>query len=374
MKLSVALHSLSYVITLCSSMVLIKVFNYFYGYNDYMFTVALYSIFAPLNFIPFLYTSWSTKLDSKIWRSFFIPAVLYSGENILLSFTLNNMELGLYIIARTSYSIFNYFSYRYILHRKLNNYYYIGVALLLLSYVFIMLDFSKHKSQTGMVMFCLCIATGGSTSIYNTLAELQLSRIKEDKMAYTLCNNVIFQMTAFCINLPIALPQIQSMMYQPSFIVLTILAALGFQVYSTNKFFILNDPDVNGSMIISSLDLLRRIIINTVSYTALKEPITLYNMIGNGLLLVASVSLFISSNGKTAGEGSKTVPTHEDDPALEHKREDERDDEEHHTGRVVPMDVELHAVEREDHGQEAGNGSGKGNARHINAMRSMWIR
>lgn len=303
MKISVVLHSLSYVISLCGSMVVQKVFNYFYGYNDYWLTVVLYSIFAPLNIVPFLYFAWNISLDRRIWIKFFIPAVIYALETILLSLTLNQMELGLYIIARTSYSIFNYFTYRYILHRQLNIYYYIGIGLLLLSYVFILLDYSTSGSTMGMIMFGLCLATGASTSFYNTLAEMQLTQVKENKLAYTLVNNVIFQMTAFTINLPIALPQIQPdpVMFTPSFVVLAILSALGFQVYSINKFFILNDADVNGSMIVSSLDLLRRIIINTVSYTALSEQITVLNMIGNGILVAASFSLFYSSNGKDAG-------------------------------------------------------------------------
>jgi hypothetical protein len=180
------------------------------------------------------------------------------------------------------------------------------------------MDYSSQKSIFGILMFCLCLATGLSTSIYNTMAEYQLSSLKENKLQYTLLNNAIFQMTSFTINVPLAVTELNKPKFADKFrnnhifVILSLISAFGFQLYSTNKFFILNDPNVNGSMIVSSLDLIRRIVLNTVSYTLLNEPITTYNMTGNGLLLLASASLFYSSNSTTplksqTAEGEKCV-------------------------------------------------------------------
>lgn len=156
MKLSVFLHAFSYVVTLCGGIVIQKIFNYYYGYNDFMFTTIQYSVFAPLNLLTYLYFGWHVKLDPKVWPKFFLPAMIYTAETLLLAFVLNNIELGLYIIARTSYSIFNWFSYRYIVKRTLNRYYYIGVTLLILSYVFVMLDFSSTGSTLGEHTYHTC--------------------------------------------------------------------------------------------------------------------------------------------------------------------------------------------------------------------------
>ncbi len=302
MKAGIVWHSISYVLTLCSSVVITKIFNYYYHYHDFYLTLILYSILAPLNALPFLIVHGKRKsfMQFNVYAYFFIPALLYAFETTLLSFTLNHMELGLYVIARTSYSIFNYVSYKYIMKRQLNKWYYVGVSLLLMSYAFIMMDYSAQNSRYGMIMFLLCLGTGLTTSIYNTLAELQLSKLSpENKLEYTLLNNVIFQMTSFVVNIPIGTVNLNygnPLLSDWDFIVLSILSAIGLQAYSINKFFILNDPDVNGSMIVSSLDLVRRIVVNTVSYTVLHEPITLYNMISNVLLLLASAFLFYSSN------------------------------------------------------------------------------
>lgn len=95
-------------------------------------------------------------MDPKVWPTFFLPAMIYTAETLLLAFVLNNIELGLYIIARTSYSIFNWFSYRYIVKRTLNRYYYIGIVLLALSYVFVLLDFSSTGSTLGKDRCVMC--------------------------------------------------------------------------------------------------------------------------------------------------------------------------------------------------------------------------
>ena len=320
MKPDIVLHSASYVLAMCSGMVITKVFNYYFDYNDYMYTLIMYAIFAPFNFLPFLYVSRGVSLDYKIYLPFFIPAIIYAVETILLSFTLNHMELGLYVIARTSYSIFNYVSYKYIMKRQLNKWYYVGVSLLLMSYAFIIIDFSSEQSYHNLLMFCICLSTGMTTSICNTLAELQLSTLKEHKLQYTLLNNAIFQMTSFTVNIPLGMAElnrpkfINKFRHNSIFVLLSVITACSFQLYSTNKFFILNDPNVNGSMIVSSLDLLRRIVLNTVSYTLLNEPITAYNMTGNGLLLLASASLFYSSNSNSGVPTTKSNHPFEDEP------------------------------------------------------------
>lgn len=167
-------------------------------------------------------------------------------------------------------------------------------------------------------MFIICLATGLSTSVYNTLGELQLSSIKEDKLPYTVLNNAIFQMTAFVVNVPIGLAGIQdnSLFGQWDFVLLAALTGFGFQAYSFHKFFILNDPDVDGSMIISSLDLIRRILVNILSYTVLREEITTFNLVSNILLLFASGFLFYSSNrGQLSSSG--TDPQHTSLPTLD---------------------------------------------------------
>ncbi len=172
-----------------------------------------------------------------------------------------------------------------------------------MSYAFIIIDFSSEQSFHNLLMFCICLSTGMTTSICNTLAELQLSTLKEHKLQYTMLNNGIFQMTSFVINIPIGFNLLKEadlrqhlMFSKPSFIILSVAAALGFQLYSTSKFFILNDPDVNGSMIISSLDLLRMLFISITSYTLLDEAMTTFNMVGNGLLFAASIVIYMSSS------------------------------------------------------------------------------
>jgi hypothetical protein len=398
MKLSTIFHSVAYILSLCSAMILTKALNYWCNYDDYWYTVVLYVTLAPLNIIPCMIFNkvqkenpsskavsdgnstdgdvelhtfvehgsddeiiddsthplthnhqnssttdtddsvainmehrhvHSSKADSETHRKassgkkeevveyetiqfdfniyiyFIIPAVIYSIECIAVAFVLNNMNLALYVIARTSTSIFNYFSYRYILNRELNMYYYLGIALLCISYIFIILEFGSEQSLYGMLMFVVGLGTGLTTSLYNTIGELQLTNKKITprlKLPYTMLNNFIFQMTAITLDLPVGLALIdlaevfRQLQTSRTFVIITIIAAIGYQINTFHKFFILNDPTINSSMVISTLDLVRRISTNIASYTLLGEHYTIYGIWGNVFLILASISLFASSN------------------------------------------------------------------------------
>jgi drug/metabolite transporter (DMT)-like permease len=298
-NLSLIINSFLFVFTLSEYLICIKYINYQYDYKNAWFNISLNCVFTPF-YLLFLTKKVHRERVKIIFRKENIKnlcypifnGVIYTIETALLFYAINNLTLSYYTLLRTGFIIFNIPFFKYLLNKKITNIYLFSCLFLIISYIIVIYNYIIQNSyddnkllilNTGII-FLTCFMN----STYNNLIEYSMKKNLFTSVDY----QIIFQITYFIL---IIIPSIYyTVLNPPPISTLTIfiyfLIGIGLQLYMYNKINILNTKNdyLPANILLSGLDLLRRIIQLLFSFL-------FFNEIFDNYIIISIVFMGLSS-------------------------------------------------------------------------------
>jgi hypothetical protein len=298
------LNSVLFVATLTEYLICMKYITNEYEYKNEWFNVLLSILFTPLYSCFFLrQLSWRrvkaylAPERRRILKYPIISGVLYTIETIFIFYALRTITLSYYTILRSGFIIFNIPWFRYLLQKPVSRLYIISCGTLVISHAFAMSQYIlKYEDNGNTVIIVLsCIVN----SSYNNLIEYTMTR--HGDVLSMIDFQAIFQGTYFILSVPWAIyyTVINAPPMNTTTITMYFFIAFGLQLYMFNKIYILNNKNsaIPANILLSGLDLLRRIIQLTYSFVCFNEPFDtvigislIFLGISAGLLLYQYVS------------------------------------------------------------------------------------
>ena len=297
-NLSLLINSFLFVFTLSEYLICIKYINYQYNYKNAWFNILLNCIFTPF-YLLFLFKEVHREKVKMFFKkdnikNLFYPifnGILYTIETALVFYAINNLTLSYYTILRTGFIIFNIPFFKYLLNKKITNIYLTSCFFLVISYVLIIFNYLNYNNQdhkllilNTVIIFLTCFIN----STYNNLIEYSIKKNVFTNVEY----QIIFQITYFIL---IIIPSIYyTILYPPPISILSIVIYFficsGLQLYMYNKINILNTKNdyLPANILLSGLDLLRRIIQLFISFL-------FFNEIFDNFIIISIVFMGLSS-------------------------------------------------------------------------------
>jgi drug/metabolite transporter (DMT)-like permease len=293
MNLGLLVNSIFFVFTLSEYLICMKYINYEYNYKNAWFNILLSITLTPFYF-ALLYKKENRDIvkdyfqrDNRIKLLFpFITGVLYTIETILLFYAINTMTLSYYTLLRSGFILFNIPYFKYLLHKKITNIYLLSSLLLVISHIIIITNYLYNATNAigggaiqiinnTIIIYISCFIN----ATYNNLIEYSIKKYNISNIDY----QIFFQIVYLCI---VIVPSIYYTVQNPPPInsltlFLYFLIAFGLQLYMYNKIYILNNKNefVPANILMSSLDLLRRIIQLLFSFLFFNEHFDIYVII-----------------------------------------------------------------------------------------------
>jgi len=257
-----------------------------YEYKNEWFNLLLCLLFTPFYSCIFIRKfSWSkikmymSPERRHILKYPIFTGVLYTVETFLIFWALNTMTLSYYTIIRSGFIIFNIPWFKYLLKKPVSRLYYASCGSLIVSHVLVSTQYLFHyqanAADNHVVQNTLIIMTSSFlNSSYNNIIEYSMKR--HGDIMSNVDFQIIFQSTYFVLAAPLSIyyttkntPPIN-----PATITMYFFIAVGLQVYMFNKIYILNSKQslIPANILLSGLDLLRRVIQLTYSFVWFKEP------------------------------------------------------------------------------------------------------
>jgi hypothetical protein len=206
------------------------------------------------------------------------------------------MTLSYYTLLRSGFIIFNLPYFKYLLHKEITNIYLVSCLLLVISHSIIITNYLYTATNTigveeiinnTLIIYLSCFIN----ATYNNLIEYSVKKYNISNIDY----QIFFQIVYFFI---IIIPSIHYTITDPPPInsltlVLYFLIAFGLQMYMYNKIYILNNKNdiVPANILMSSLDLLRRIIQLLFSFLFFNDHFDIYVIISLIFLGISSLLL-----------------------------------------------------------------------------------
>jgi drug/metabolite transporter (DMT)-like permease len=280
-----------------------------YGYKNEWFSVLLSLVFTPFYGCLFIRNfSWDRA------KAYFAPerravlkypvltGVLYTVETVFVFYALNTVTLSYYTILRSGFIIFNIPWFKYLLKKPVTRLYYASCAALVVSHAIATGQYivqyngggggggGRSGSEGGnvvqntVIIFVSCFLN----SAYNNMIEYAM-KLHGDTMS-NIDFQVLFQATYFALAAPWAV--FYTVKHTPPVtaesITMYFFIAFGLQLYMFNKIYILNTPQtiIPANILLSGLDLVRRVIQLTYSFVCFKEPFDA--MIGLSLVFLGT--------------------------------------------------------------------------------------
>ena len=282
-----------YVVNLSSYLILIKYIETAFRYNNFWFSNLLSIALSPLYFIYLKRFFFRIK---QYRYSILFPMLaggLYTIEAILLYYSINNITLSYYTILRSSFILWNVPFFICFLKKKVSYLYYVSCILLCISYsisIYYYIKLSAKNWQPTLAILSSCLIN----AIYNNLIEFSLKKYSIPNMDY----HVIFQLTYFILAI------VPSVIYtfespppiEPGYIlIMYLLIAISIQFYIINKISILKTDSsiVPSNVLLSGLDLIRRIVLLLFSFLFFNEVLDTFLIIGLAFFSISSILLFI---------------------------------------------------------------------------------
>jgi drug/metabolite transporter (DMT)-like permease len=297
-NLSLLINSFLFVFTLSEYLICIKYINYQYNYKNAWFNILLNCIFTPF-YLLFLFNEVHREKVKMFFKkdnikNLFYPifnGILYTIETALIFYAINNLTLSYYTILRTGFIIFNIPFFKYLLNKKITNIYLVSCFFLVISYVLIIFNYLNYNNQDNnllilntVIIFLTCFIN----STYNNLIEYSIKKNVFTSVEY----QIIFQITYFIL---IIIPSIYYTILNPPpisilSIVIYFFICSGLQLYMYNKINILNTKNdyLPANILLSGLDLLRRIIQLFISFL-------FFNEIFDNFIIISIVFMGLSS-------------------------------------------------------------------------------
>lgn len=275
------LHCFLFVITLSEYLICMKYINNAYNYKNEWFNMLLSVFFTP--FYCFLFIN---DINKKKLKAYFIAenrekllfpigtGILYTIETFLLFYALNTITLSYYTVLRSGFILFNIPWFKFLLFKKITNIYLVSCVFLIGSHAVIISNYLSNNPDDPNVLrnTIIIIVSCFINASYNNIIEFSVKKYRIPNIDF----QIIFQITYF------ALIIIGSIYYttknlppiDAKTIFIYFLIALGLQMYMFNKIYILNNRNdyIPANILLSSLDLLRRIIQLVFSFLFFNEP------------------------------------------------------------------------------------------------------
>ena len=284
------LNSLLFVATLTEYLICMKYVNNEYDYKNEWFSVLLSLVFTPFYSCFFIRKfSWSriktyTSPENRHMLKYPIcTGILYTVETVLVFYALNTVTLSYYTILRSGFIIFNIPWFKYLLKKPVSRLYLASCASLVVSHILATVQYvfryqpqSQHSDQTQNVVqnTAIILLSCFLNSAYNNVIEhgMKLHGATMSNIDF----QIMFQCTYFTITAPWAV--FYTVKYappiNPSAVTMYFFIAFGLQLYMFNKIYILNSRQsvIPANILLSGLDLVRRVIQLTYSFVWFKEP------------------------------------------------------------------------------------------------------
>ena len=286
------LNSIFFVATLTEYLICMKYITNNYGYKNEWFSVLLSLVFTPFYGCLFIRNfSWQRT------KAYFAPerravlkypvftGILYTVETVFVFYALNTVTLSYYTILRSGFIIFNIPWFKFLLKKPVTRLYYASCAALVISHGFATAQYIFQYDDGGdgsdgggggtvvhntIIIFVSCFLN----SAYNNMIEYAM-KLHGDTMS-NIDFQVLFQATYFALAVPWAV--IYTVKHTPPVtagsMTMYFFIAFGLQLYMYNKIYILNTPQtiIPANILLSGLDLIRRVIQLTYSFVCFKEP------------------------------------------------------------------------------------------------------
>ena len=298
MNILLLLNCFLFVITLSEYLICMKYINYEYDYKNAWFNILLSVSLTPSYFILLIKDVNRNKLreyarpENRIQLFYtFATGFLYTVETIMLFYALNTLTLSYYTILRSGFILFNIPFFKYLLHKKITAIYLSSCVLLVISHVIIITNYvstqpSSSLSINTLIIFISCFLN----ATYNNIIEYSVKKYKIPNIDF----QIFFQITYFLFIIgPSIYYTIQDLPPVDGLtMVLYALIAIGLQMYMYNKIYILNNRNdfIPANILLSSLDLLRRIIQLLFSFLFFNEQFDRYVVLS---LLFLALSSFL---------------------------------------------------------------------------------
>ena len=281
------LNSIFFVATLTEYLICMKYITNHYDYKNEWFNVLLSLLFTPFYSCFFIRKfSWS-QIKSymaperrHVLKYPICTGVLYTVETVFVFYALNTVTLSYYTILRSGFIIFNIPWFKFLLKKPVTRLYYASCAALVVSHVFAAGQYifqysggsggEQNVIQNTVIIFVSCFLN----STYNNLIEYSMSRYGD-----TISNidfQIMFQATYLVLAAPWAV--FYTVKHTPPItagsMTMYFFIAFGLQLYMFNKIYILNSRQsiIPANILLSGLDILRRIIQLTYSFVWFNEP------------------------------------------------------------------------------------------------------
>jgi drug/metabolite transporter (DMT)-like permease len=282
------LNSIFFVATLTEYLICMK-----YITNNYQYQNEWFNVFLSLLFTPFYSCFFIRKFSLAQIKSYLSPerrnvlkypiitGILYTVETVFVFYALNTITLSYYTILRSGFIIFNIPWFKYLLKKPITRLYYLSCASLIVAQVLSSVQYifyyqanadtrAQNVIQNIVIVFISCFLN----STYNNVIEYSMGRYGD--VMPNIDFQIIFQSTYFVLASPWAVyyttkrppPVNVSTMTMYFFI------AFGLQLYMFNKIYILNSKQraIPANILLSGLDIIRRVIQLTYSFVCFKEP------------------------------------------------------------------------------------------------------
>ena len=284
------LNSLLFVATLSEYLICIKYISNTYEYKNEWFNILLCLVFTPFYSCVFIRKFSWVKIKMymaperrHVLKYPIVTGVLYTAETILIFFALNTVTLSYYTILRSGFIIFNIPWFKYLLKKPVSRLYYASCASLVVSHVLSATQYivdererdmpaggSRDVVQNTIIIMISCFLN----SSYNNIIEYSMKRYGD--IMPNIDFQIIFQSTYFVLAAPLSIyyTTINIPPINPVTMTMYFFIAVGLQVYMFNKIYILNSKQslIPANILLSGLDLLRRVIQLTYSFVWFKEP------------------------------------------------------------------------------------------------------
>jgi hypothetical protein len=210
-----------------------------------------------------------------------ITGVLYTIETVFVFYALNTVTLSYYTILRSGFIIFNIPWFKYLLKKPVTRLYYASCASLLVSHVIVASQYVYAYSSGGgggggnvIQNTVIILVSCGLNSAYNNVIEYSMT--KHGDIMTNIDFQIVFQATYFVLAAPWAVVYTvkNAPPFNPSTMTMYFFIAFGLQLYMFNKIYILNSRAsiIPANILLSGLDLVRRVIQLTYSFVCFNEP------------------------------------------------------------------------------------------------------
>ena len=280
------INSILFVTTLTEYLICMKYITNTYEYKNEWFNLLLCLLFTPFYSCIFIRKfSWSkikmymSPERRHILKYPIFTGVLYTVETFLIFWALNTMTLSYYTIIRSGFIIFNIPWFKYLLKKPVSRLYYASCGSLIVSHVLVstqyFFQYQANAADNHVVQNTLIIMTSSFlNSSYNNIIEYSMKR--HGDIMSNVDFQIIFQSTFFVLAAPLSIyyTTLNTPPINPVTMTMYFFIAVGLQFYMFNKIYILNSKQslIPANILLSGLDLLRRVIQLTYSFVWFKEP------------------------------------------------------------------------------------------------------